>query len=1046
VSADCGDSLLVSLFGPVRAWLDERELDLGTPQRRAVLGLLATRGNKAVSRDELIDAIWGDQPPTSAVNAIHGYIAGLRRALEPHRSRRAPARFLAAIGPGYVLNLAPGQLDSEMFEQHLAAARESHMADDLSSALRSLDAALALWREAPLLGIPGAWADIERTRLCELRLAAVESRADVMLATGHHAEAAAQLAVLIREHPLRERLRGQLMLALYRCGRQADALTAYADMRRLLTTDLGIEPGPDLRRLHAQILAADRGLDLRSVTTGEHRPTTVRPPVPGQQTAPAQLPGDVRAFTGRARELAELDRGLSSADPAAVVIFAVSGTAGVGKTALAVHWAHRVAARFPDGQLYVDLRGYDPDRPPALPGEALAGFLRSLGMAGPDIPADDGERASAYRSMLAGRRMLIVLDNASSAEQIHGLLPGSSSCLVIVTSRDRLAGIVARHGARRVELDALSAADAIALLRALIGGRVDAERAAATTMVARCARLPLALRVAAERVAASPATSLQAFVDELADEQRRLELLDAGGDPRTMVRSVFSWSYLDLPGAAARAFRLIGLHPGPHLDVYAVAALTGTTLVQAHPVLDVLAASYLVQGTGAGKYVMHDLLRAYALSLSADPVHAADEPRAAMTRLLDYYLATSAAAVDVLAPAERNRRPRVPATACIPPLSDPAPARAWLDAERAVLVAVTGHAARHGWPDHAIRLAATLTRYLVMGGHNIDAIAIYEHARDAARRSGDRGAEAAAVVNLGEVRWRLGSAGHEADGSGQALGVFREIGDRMGEALAHGNLGLLAWRQGRYVEAADHYEQALGIFREIGDRVGEARALDNLGAICWRQGHYEQAASRHQRALAVFREIGDRAGQARALANLGAVCRKQGLLERAFDHLEQSRGLSQETGDRACEAEALSDLGEVCRVQGSHQRATEYYQRAIAMFHEIGHQASEAEALNGLGQALLAMVRPGPARASHARALALAIEAGDRYQEAGAHCGLAHVHQAEGDDQSAQDHWRRAADLYTELGVPEADEIRRHLDAYPAVPPRRPAVRRPCPA
>jgi tetratricopeptide (TPR) repeat protein len=945
------------------------------------------------------------------VNAVHGYIAGLRCVLEPGRVRRAPGRILTVDGPGYVLRMEPGALDSEMFCRHLATACESRRAGDLPAALSALDAGLTLWLDTPLLGIPGPWADLERIRLRELRLTALEDRAEMMLEVGRHTEVAAQLAVLISEHPLRERLRGALMLALYRCGRRADALAAYADARGLLVTDLGVEPGPELQRMHARILAADDSLD--PVPGSVAACVTVRWP------APAQLPGDVYAFTGRTDELAELDRVLAvadSADTSAVVIIAVSGTAGVGKTTLAVHWAHRLLHRFPDGQLFADLRGHDPDRSAVLPAEALAGFLRALGMAGQDIPADVGERAAAYRSMLAGRRMLIILDNASSAEQVYGLLPGSSSCVAVVTSRNRLSGIIARHGARPVELDVLPIADAIALLRALIGGRVDAEPHAAMTLAAQCARLPLALRVAAEAAAANPTAPLQALAGELADERRRLKFLDAGGDPRTMVRSVFSWSYRHLPAVAARSFRMLGLHPGPDLDLYAAMALTDTGLEQAHSTLAILTTAHLIQGTRDGRYVMHDLLRAYAASLLDDP----DEPRSAMTRMLDYYLATAASAMEVLAPAERNRRPVAPIAVSSPPVPDPARARAWLDAERAVLVAVTRHAARRGWPQHAIRLAATLSRYLVTGGHNTEAVAIYEHALDAARRCGDRGAQATAMVNLAEVRWRLGHRAQQAGGSGEALAIFREIGDRIGEARAHGNLALLAWRQGRYAEASCHYEQALAIFREIGDRAGEARALDNLGAICWRQGRYEQAAAQHGRALAIFGEIGDRAGQARALTNLGCVCHRKELLEQAARHLEHSLGLSRQTGDRACEAEALSDLGAVHLRYGRLQLAADNYRRAIALFREIGQQAGEAEALNGSGEVLLAMGAAEQARAQHALALHLALRVCDCYQHAGAHRGLARAHAADGNYRAARHHRQHALDLYTQLDVPEA--------------------------
>lgn len=665
MGTDDGEPLVVGLFGPVRAWRGDVELDLGAPRQRAVFGLLAVRANRAVSRDELIDGIWGDDPPPSAVNAVHVYVAGLRRAVEPRRAHRAPGRILTASGPGYLLRLPPGQLDVEVFGQHIASARQSRGRDDLPAAIQSLDAALALFQATPLSGIPGPWADIERVRLVELRLTATEERIDAMLGLGRHAEAAVQLGGLVREHPLRETLHGLHMLALYRCGRQADALAAFAGARRILIEQLGIEPGRELRRIHAQILTAQEDLEppageppaVELAAAREHRECAV----------PAQLPADVPAFTGRADELAELDRVIATmhtdgSAPGAMAISAVSGTAGVGKTALAMHWARRVRDSFPDGQLYVNLRGYDPDLP-MTPADALAGFLRALGMADRDIPADVDERASAYRSLLEGKRLLVVLDNAAGVEQIRGLLPGSSSCVVLVTSRDSLAGLVARYGARRLDLGTLPTQDAVALLRALIGERVDAEPDAAISLAEQCARLPLALRIAAEMAASSPFASLSDLVSDLADGQQRLRLLDAGGDPRSEIRNVLSWSYQHLPAAAARLFRLLGLHPGPDLDPYAAAALTGTAPEQVRPLLSLLTRAHLIQPVPHDRYTMHDLLSAYARSLVAEGRHGA------LTRLLDYYLTTAAAAMAALAPAEQSRRPSVAGPA--PPAAAP---------------------------------------------------------------------------------------------------------------------------------------------------------------------------------------------------------------------------------------------------------------------------------------------------------------------------------------------------------------------------------------
>ncbi len=636
--------------------------------------------------------------------------------------------------------------------------------------------------------------------------------------------------------------------------------------------DGGIRRPPEWNRLVEPLVRACTGNDERAVAAwrrrhgvlvdvhSELRRRTQRddtpkiPPGP-MRVAPAQLLADVDIFTGRSEELAELDRLLAAdrsdgSTSTAVVISAVSGTAGVGKTALVLRWAHRVRGGFADGQLYVNLRGYDPDQPLSA-GDALAGFLRALGLAGQEIPLEVDERAAAYRSLLDGRRMLVVLDNAATVEQIRPLLPGAGSCLVLVTSRDSLAGLVARYGARRLDLDLLSPEDAVALLRALISERVEAEPDAAVTLARQCARLPLALRVAAELAAARPATSLAALVAELADEQRRLQLLDAGGDPRTAVRGVFSWSYQHLPVDAARAFRLLGLHPGPDLDPYAAAALTDTGRDQAQHLLDLLARAHLIQHASPGRYAMHDLLRAYAnhLATSDDPD---DERRAALTRLFDHYLATAAAAMDILQPVSQHRRPRVPLPGTpAPPLPDLAAARTWLDAERATLSAACAHTAAHGWPSHTIRLSSTLFCYLEVGGRYPDALSIHTHALHAARQTGDQSAEAQALNSLGLVYEKRGRYPQAVEYHQQALTLFGSIGDQAGEAYALDTLGIVYRQQGRYEQADDHLQQALALAREIGDRTVEAYALSDLGMVYRRWGRYQQADDYLQPALAL---------------------------------------------------------------------------------------------------------------------------------------------------------------------------------------------------
>jgi tetratricopeptide (TPR) repeat protein/DNA-binding XRE family transcriptional regulator len=734
---------------------------------------------------------------------------------------------------------------------------------------------------------------------------------------------------------------------------------------------------------------------------------------------PRELPADVDTFTGRGAELAELEvlrpapAGAADAAPGPVVIAAVSGTAGVGKTALAVRWAHRAAAAFPDGQLYVNLRGYDPDQPVA-PGKALAGFLRALGMASPEIPPEEAERAARYRSAVAGKRLLVVLDNAATVAQVRPLLPGSGSVRVLVTSRDALAGLVARDGAHRVVLDLLPSADAIALLRELIGGRADAEPAAAEALAGLCARLPLALRVAAELAAARPGAALAGLAEELAEEAGPLARLDAGGDPRAAVASVFSWSCRHLPGDAARMFRLLSLYPGDGWDRFAAAALAGTSATEAGRLLDVLARAHLIQAAGPGRYGAHDLLRAYSVALAAAD---SDQVRAvALTGLQDYCLAACAIAMDRLHPAERHHRPEPPRTGVpVPRLADAAAARAWLDAELPALTAMAAHGAEHGRPGHTIALVATLHRYL-HSGHDIEGLSMCTHALNAARDRGDQAAQASALASLGVFHGRQGRYDEATRCHREAFTLACASGDQLAQARALGNLALVHDEQGRYPESVRCQRQALVLYRDLGDGTGQAISLSNLGLIYLRQGRYPQAVRHIDQALARYRDVGHRFGEAIALTNLGAVCYRQGDDQRAAGLQEQAMRLARELGDRRVAAWALTRLGEVRCRQRRQAEAAVHHQQALAGFREIGDREGEADALNGTGEALLAAGQPGPARSCHLAALALTRQTGNRRAQARAISRLGDISQQQGQPAEAAGHYAAALALYRKIG------------------------------
>jgi tetratricopeptide (TPR) repeat protein/transcriptional regulator with XRE-family HTH domain len=768
---------------------------------------------------------------------------------------------------------------------------------------------------------------------------------------------------------------------------------------------------------------------FQQLASGSDDPTS-DPTSHAPAARPAQLPADVAAFTGRRAELAWLDGALTGdVDPndgTAVVISAVSGTAGVGKTALAVRWAHGNGSRFPDGQLYVDLRGYDPDRPLTAT-EALVRFVTSLGVPSRDAPIELDALASTYRTLVAGRRILILLDNAAGVEQVRPLLPGTPSCAVVVTSRDSLSGLVARHGARRLDLDLLPADDAILLLRRLIGARVEADPAAADLLAAQCARLPLALRVAAELAISRPSMPLADLAAELADHRRRLNLLDGGGDPRAAVAAVFSWSVRQLPPDTARAFALLGLHPGPDFDAYATAALANNAVEPARRHLEVLARAHLVHQTTTGRYGMHDLLRAYAGQLVG--AESDGYRRLASGRLFDHYLGTAAAAMDALYPAERHRRPRVdPPGTPIPDVSSPAAARQWLDGELPCLVSTTAYTAAHGWREHCVRLSTTLFRYLA-GGHFTDALAIFGHGRDAARETGDPVGEAEALFGLGTVHARLGNYELATDHLHRALELFRRSGHPVGQARTLGNLGAVAQRLDEFAQAIDYHEQALALFRQTGDEVGAGRALNNVGEIKARMGRYEAAVEHHREALELHSRTGERAGQAAALTNLGEVAARTGRHEAAIEHHKQALAVYRSLGHRSGEAWALDSIGTVYTSCGQPARASGYHQRALRLFRDIGEQDGEMWALNGLGEAACAAGRVTDALAHHAAAEAIAVRTGTRWHEARAHAGLGRACDALGDGARARQHHERALALYTELSAPEAEDVRARLEA-----------------
>jgi tetratricopeptide (TPR) repeat protein/DNA-binding SARP family transcriptional activator len=1001
------------LLGDVDVWHAGRRMALGSKQR-TVLAVLAFQANTVVSRPDIVRLAWGgraDDPPVTIDRLITDYVSRLRTALR--QAGVGEEARLVARPPGYLLEVDPTTVDWHRFRDLVARARAARQTTDDADAAELLRQALGEWRGPALADLDGRSLDPIRALMGDLRLAAAEDLATILLPRGGHHEVIDLLTDLATGYPGRERLAALLIRALHTAGRRDEAIAVYQRTRTHLTDHLGVDPTEAIDDAY------------RAVLHGQ-APT----PAPAGGRGPlAQLPADTGNFTGRRAELASLltvipDIETGPGPGAVVVICAVDGMGGIGKTTLAVHAAHRLAARYPDGCLFLDLHGYTHAIAPVEPGQALERLLRALGVPGEQIPANIDDQAALYRSQLTGRRMLIVLDNARTADQVRPLLPAEPGCLVLITSRRRLTAL---DDARPLSLNILPVTDAVTLFTRIAGpGRITSHPHAVERVVELCGRLPLAVRIAAARLRARPAWTVAHLADRLTDQHDRLGELDDG---ERGVAAAFTLSYHDLTGEQRQTFRRLGLHPGADTDPYAAAALTGHPVAQAGRTLEQLLDAHLLIQAVPGRYRFHDLMRAYAADL-ARAQDSDDVRRTALTGLFDHYLATAAAAMDTLFPAGMFQRPRIqPVDSPPPPVTETATARAWLDAERPNLVAACAHTATHGWPGRTNRLSATLALYLDFGGHFADALTIHTHTRDAAGRCGDLAAEAHALTSLGTSLDGLGRHAQAVNQLQHALHIFRQIGHRAGEARALNNLGYAHCRWGHYEQAVGYTQQGLAIFRETGNRLGQADALDTLGIVHRQQGRYDEATHHSQKALTLYRQLRDPLGEAMQLERLGGIHARQGRHQQAIDHLQQALTLDREIGNRLGEADALNELGLVYRQQGSYEQATDHHQQALDLFRRIGNRTGESAALNGLGETLHATGHSDQARELHTAVLALTEDTDGTYEQARAHDGIARAYHSKGDPDQARHHWRKALTLYTGLDVPAADDIRAHLTA-----------------
>ncbi|MFJ1665053.1 AfsR/SARP family transcriptional regulator [Streptomyces bottropensis] len=1025
-----GGQVEFRVLGPVEVWLDGQRLPPFPPKPTALLTAGLVEAGKLVSVDRLVDAVWGDRPPASAAKLVQGYVLKLRQVLH-----RPDTREVIKTRPrGYVFEPQEGQLDLQLFQAllergHAEAARGEH-----GGAADLFEEALALWR-GPALGAPTTSVlQAEATRLEEIRLATVERVLDARLELGGGAELVGDLTGLVAEHPLRERLRVQLIIALDRCGRRADALAVYRDGRRLLHTELGIEPGPELREVNARLLVADRPAGGGGVGETRARWGMRTRREPGGAPAPEQLPAPPKWLTGRARETARLEAALREGGEHGRVCV-VHGMAGVGKTALALHVAHRVASAFPDGQLHAGLGGGDPARA-ADPAEVLAGFLRALGVGPGQVPSALPERAAAFRTVLAGLRVLVVLDDAATEEQVRTLLPGAGSgSAVLISSRKALHGL---DCVERVGLEVLDPTHAVQLLARLAGpARTTAEPEAAAEIAQLSGGLPLALRIAGSRLGTRSAWPLGALAERLRDEHVRLDEM-ASGD--LDVRAGIEVSYRALPAAERLVFRRLGMLESPDLAPWVAAPLAGIDVSDAERLVDRLADAHLLEPLGADRtgrvrYRFHDLVRLYARE-RAEREETRQDRTSALSRLLRTWLALTRRAGDLdptgvphLAPQGAAEDADLGLGGRL--LADP---RAWLHAEHGSLVAGVVLAARLDLDEEACDLASALVQASFRVNNQFeDWERTHDAALAAARRAANARGEAVVLTGLGQLRYEQDRFDEAERHFREALAGFVRLDDLGGRATALAGIAVAGREQGNFGEATACLEQALSAFEELGDAAGAAGARYDLGSILREKGNFDEATVHLGRALTIYRSLGSRRGEGLALRAIGLVHRAAGDLTRAEERCSQALDLLRSAGDRLMEAYAVQALAKVRFRLKPDDAELPALLGALRVCRELDDGFGEALVLRTLGELHLAQGRVDHASACLRQALDLWTRLRHPVFRARTLRDLSRLHELLGDRPGAHALRREALLTFQLYGTREYAELRAVEEPDPSV-------------
>jgi DNA-binding SARP family transcriptional activator/Tfp pilus assembly protein PilF len=1045
------------ILGPVELRLGGQSYPLGSPKERCVLAILLWDLGSPVATEMLIEGVWGNDLPDRPHACLYGYVSRLRRRLKD-ASRDHGQPVLRWHSGYYTLDAKPESVDLFQFRKLRTQARAMADSGDVGPAAALLRDAEKLWRGVPLAGLSGEWVERVRVRLDEERLAATGLRIELELRLGRHADLVGEISALAAQHPLDQAFAGQLMIALYRSGRQADALETYRRLRRRLTAELGNEPGARLRMLHDQMLKDDPEL---AVETADPMTATA---------LPSSLPRDNPDFAGRAAEMNLLLGRLEpeSARPAVIVV-AISGMPGVGKSTLAVHLAHILRDRYPD-QLYLDLHTHHPTEEPVDPASGLALLLRTLNVAPARIPATLQERAVLWRTQLANRRTLIVLDDASDADQIRPLLPGVGDCLVLITCRRHMIGL---PGVFWLPLDTLPLDEAVALFTQVAGPDRVTDTSAAASIARLCGCLPLAIHLTGHRFRNHPAWSVADLVSRLHHCQHVLDEIHT--EDREVAAS-FELSYQYLTNSQQRMFRRIALHPGVDFSVHAASvAASDESLAETEQALDALLDYHLVEEHGPGRFSFHDLIRKYARHRALADENDLDQ-QLVVHRILDYYLYVAELAASAVYPFHRRLATRLTHIPASPPLlGTKADFQRWVATERTNLIGIVHYAARNNWVQHAGLLPHMLAQFLDTWGYWEDAVALHrlavrtwheagnargeasaltdlcfvlgrtgrhklglqcaQNALEMFRAQGDQRGEADALDRMGLILWQTSRYREALSCHADALAIRIAIQDRHGEADAFSHSAMSLWHTSRYAEALNYLRKALEIYKEIDDPRGEGTTLNNIADMQRHLGFYEEALDRYQQALIISRDIGDRQGEAILFSNIGSVCLRTGRLGESVDYYRKALSVYRNIGDRRCEADALNDLGAAYQLSGHYSEALIQHQKALVLARELAEPYKEALSLSNMGSAELGDNKYLSAADDYRAALELSLQIGDAYQEGLAEDGLGSVLLHTEGEAAATPHWQRALGLFEQLGVPEVEMVRNRLQTIGVIRP-----------